>query len=186
MARRTSPATAPRPRVVISARRDSLASAGREVWDARELLLILAVRDFKLRYRQTILGAAWVVAQPLISALLFGFLHVLVSLFHQLFNAAILGVVLGLLAVRSRSLLPGILFHFLNNALAMLMGRFIDDPALARVVPWVFRRPAEGFYHWHWIIASGLASAALLAALCRSGEPDSPRVEGNGTRMNTD
>ena len=55
----------------------------------------------------------------LFSALMFGFLHMLLSLYQQLFNATLLGIVLGLLAVRSRSLLPGILFHFLNNALAI-------------------------------------------------------------------
>ena len=58
----------------------------------------------------------------LLSALMFGFLHVLLSLFQQLFNATLLGIVLGLLAVRSRSILPGILFHFLNNALAVSQG----------------------------------------------------------------
>ncbi len=50
---------------------------------------------------------------------MFGFLHVLLSLFQQLFNATLLGIVLGLLAVRSRSILPGIVFHFVNNALAV-------------------------------------------------------------------
>ena len=59
----------------------------------------------------------------LLSALMFGFLHVLLSLFQQLFNATLLGIVLGLLAVRSRSILPGIVFHFLNNALAVADGR---------------------------------------------------------------
>ena len=53
---------------------------------------------------------------------MFGFLHVLLSLFQQLFNATLLGIVLGLLAVRSRSILPGILFHFLNNAIAVVAG----------------------------------------------------------------
>ena len=50
---------------------------------------------------------------------MFGFLHVLLSLFQQLFNATLLGIVLGLLAVRSRSILPGLIFHFLNNAIAV-------------------------------------------------------------------
>ena len=55
----------------------------------------------------------------LLSALMFGFLHVLLSLFQQLFNATLLGIVLGLLAVRSRSILPGLIFHFLNNSIAV-------------------------------------------------------------------
>ena len=40
----------------------------KEVWQFRDLLLSLAGRDVKLRYRQTALGALWVVLQPLIAA----------------------------------------------------------------------------------------------------------------------
>jgi lipopolysaccharide transport system permease protein len=44
-----------------------------ELWEYRGLLLALAVRDIRLRYRQTMLGVAWVVIQPLISAGVFSF-----------------------------------------------------------------------------------------------------------------
>lgn len=43
----------------------------REVWQYRDLLLTLAMRDVKLRYRQTALGVVWVVLQPLIAAAIF-------------------------------------------------------------------------------------------------------------------
>ncbi|HKO01278.1 MAG TPA: ABC transporter permease, partial [Thermoanaerobaculia bacterium] len=43
----------------------------REVWDYRELLHILVWRDLKVRYRQTFLGVVWVVAQPLLTTLVF-------------------------------------------------------------------------------------------------------------------
>ncbi|MGH7223723.1 MAG: ABC transporter permease [Gemmataceae bacterium] len=36
----------------------------RELWQARELIYILAWRDVKVRYKQTLLGAAWAVLQP--------------------------------------------------------------------------------------------------------------------------
>ncbi len=39
-----------------------------EVWHFRDLLLSLAGRDLKLRYRQTALGVIWVILQPLIAA----------------------------------------------------------------------------------------------------------------------
>jgi lipopolysaccharide transport system permease protein len=42
-----------------------------EVWAYRELLLIFAWRDIKVRYRQTLLGAVWVMGQPLVSMLIF-------------------------------------------------------------------------------------------------------------------
>jgi lipopolysaccharide transport system permease protein len=42
-----------------------------ELWRFRDLLLILAERDIRLRYRQTALGVVWVVLQPLAAALIF-------------------------------------------------------------------------------------------------------------------
>lgn len=40
----------------------------REVWQYRDLLMALANRDVKLRYRQTALGFIWVLLQPLLGA----------------------------------------------------------------------------------------------------------------------
>jgi lipopolysaccharide transport system permease protein len=45
-----------------------------ELWRYRELLLTLAGRDFKLRYRQTAMGVSWVVLQPLMAAGIMGLL----------------------------------------------------------------------------------------------------------------
>lgn len=43
----------------------------RELWDSRELLLILALREIKVRYRQTALGVSWAILQPLFTMLIF-------------------------------------------------------------------------------------------------------------------
>jgi lipopolysaccharide transport system permease protein len=43
----------------------------RELWAYRDLALILALRDLQLVYRQTLLGVAWVVLQPLVTMLIF-------------------------------------------------------------------------------------------------------------------
>src|SRR5262252_994516 len=43
----------------------------RELWDYRELLYFLAWRDVKVRYKQTVLGAAWAVLQPLLTMAVF-------------------------------------------------------------------------------------------------------------------
>lgn len=43
----------------------------RELWTYRELIWIFAWRDLKVRYRQTFLGVAWAMAQPLVSVILF-------------------------------------------------------------------------------------------------------------------
>lgn len=45
----------------------------REIWQYRDLLVTLAIRDLKLRYRQTALGVGWVVLQPLLAAGVFSF-----------------------------------------------------------------------------------------------------------------
>ncbi|HEY0141294.1 MAG TPA: ABC transporter permease [Thermoanaerobaculia bacterium] len=45
-----------------------------ELWHYRELLYIFAWRDLKVRYRQTFLGALWVIGQPALSMLIFTFL----------------------------------------------------------------------------------------------------------------
>jgi sodium transport system permease protein len=105
----------------------------------------------------------------LLSALMFGFLHVLLSLFQQLFNATLLGLVLGLLAVRSRSIVPGMLFHFLNNALGVVMGTLAAQPASRPITVWLYRNRDEQLYHWWWVALGALASALLLAWLWKNG-----------------
>jgi len=45
----------------------------RELWRFRDLVWALAIRDVKLRYRQTVLGVIWVVIQPLLAAGIFSF-----------------------------------------------------------------------------------------------------------------
>ncbi len=43
----------------------------REIWRYRELLWFLTLRDIKLRYKQTVLGVAWAVLQPLFTMVVF-------------------------------------------------------------------------------------------------------------------
>lgn len=43
----------------------------RELWNYRELLFFLAWRDIKVRYKQTLLGAAWAVIQPFMTMVVF-------------------------------------------------------------------------------------------------------------------
>ena len=43
----------------------------REIWRYRELIWIFADRDIKVRYRQTIVGIAWTILQPLAQMLVF-------------------------------------------------------------------------------------------------------------------
>jgi homopolymeric O-antigen transport system permease protein len=43
----------------------------RELWAYRELLLVLTMRDIKVRYKQTVLGAAWAILQPFATMVVF-------------------------------------------------------------------------------------------------------------------
>jgi len=43
----------------------------RDLWAYRELFYFLVLRDIKVRYKQTFLGIAWVVAQPLFTTIIF-------------------------------------------------------------------------------------------------------------------
>jgi len=41
------------------------------IWEYRELLYFLVWRDVKVRYKQTLLGAAWAIIQPLLTMVVF-------------------------------------------------------------------------------------------------------------------
>jgi lipopolysaccharide transport system permease protein len=43
----------------------------RELWAYRELLWVLTMRDIKVRYKQTVLGAAWAIIRPFITMVIF-------------------------------------------------------------------------------------------------------------------
>jgi len=63
------------PQVATSERLNDI-SAGvagwlRDLWHYRELLFFLAWRDFRLRYRQTLLGIIWALIQPLFTMIVF-------------------------------------------------------------------------------------------------------------------
>lgn len=43
----------------------------RELWEHRELLYFLVWRDLKVRYKQTVLGVAWAIIQPVLTTLVY-------------------------------------------------------------------------------------------------------------------
>ena len=43
----------------------------KEVWRYKELLYFFTWRDFKVRYKQTVLGAAWAILQPVLTMVVF-------------------------------------------------------------------------------------------------------------------
>lgn len=62
------------PEIIIRPSRGWVSLQLRAVWQHRELLYFLAWRDIKVRYKQTILGVAWIVLQPVVSMVVFSVL----------------------------------------------------------------------------------------------------------------
>lgn len=60
--------------VEIEAGRPWWRGSAREVWSRRDLLLLLLRKDLLASYKQSLLGPAWFVIQPLVTSLVFGLL----------------------------------------------------------------------------------------------------------------
>lgn len=59
------------PTVLIQARKNLFELDFTSIWAYRELLYFLVWRDLKVRYKQTLIGAGWVVIQPLMTMAIF-------------------------------------------------------------------------------------------------------------------
>jgi lipopolysaccharide transport system permease protein len=59
------------PLFVFDARKPPANISLKDLWVHRELLYFLVWRDVKIRYKQTLLGAAWAIIQPLMTMLIF-------------------------------------------------------------------------------------------------------------------
>ena len=69
--KRTTRALPERPLISIRPSRKRVGLNLRDLWAYRELLYFLTWRDVKVRYKQTLLGAAWAIIQPLSTMLIF-------------------------------------------------------------------------------------------------------------------
>lgn len=119
-----------------------------------------------------------------ISAVLFGAIHMIPK---QQFNASLLGLVLGLLAVRSQSLLPCILFHAIFNGTQVLMARWGDSVYTSDIARRLFilkegpegMLVPEGFHPVFLGLCAGVSLALILWLLRTSeSEPNEPALSG--------
>jgi lipopolysaccharide transport system permease protein len=62
---------APGPEVLLIESGDAEPRYWRDLWDYRELFLVLAWRDVAVRYKQTLIGVAWAVIRPLLTMVIF-------------------------------------------------------------------------------------------------------------------
>ncbi len=82
----------------------------KEVWQYRDLIALFTKRSFILTYKQTILGPAWVVLNPLISSLIYAF-------------------VFGGIAGIPTDGIPSILFYMCSNALWIFFSACVTQNA---------------------------------------------------------
>lgn len=96
-----------------------------------------------------------------LSSAAFGVMHMIPQ---QVFNASLIGLVIGALAVRSNSLLPCMAFHFVNNALAIVHGRYakaLPESGWFNSFVWI----EDGSLRYRWptlAICIGLAVPILV------------------------
>jgi sodium transport system permease protein len=108
------------------------------------------------------LGSKW--AAIVISSVFFGLTH---GMLQQSLAAAIVGVILGYIAVQCGSLLPAVVFHLTHNSIAVLIGRV--TPETLQRIPWLqwLIGPSQSAvthhaYHWFALLVCSVAAVALL------------------------
>ncbi len=165
----------------VLARVDRLLAAA-PLWKVLLLLTLAPAVCEELAFRGFILsgfrhlGHRW--RAIALSAVFFGLAHTVIL--QQSLLACLLGVVLGLLAVQTGSLLPGVLFHLVHNSLVLVLSRcaplWVDRwPILRKCVS---IDPEGGVsYSWPVIVAGSLVAALLLAWFLRLPSPKSPEEE---------
>ncbi len=151
-------------------------------WQVIAIIAIVPAICEELAFRGFILsgfrhgGTKW--RAILYSALLFGLTH---SILQQSLIAALVGVVLGYLAVQTGSIVPGMVFHFVHNTLAAtsvpvsqyvtahwpLFGRFLQPEAADAMV-----------FRWPVVVVASLLAAMLLVWFARLGR--SAKRDGDG------
>lgn len=149
----------------------------RELWVYRELLYFLTWRDVKVRYKQTLLGAAWALVQPLVSMVIFA------TIFGQFIRGEYgvpypLFVLAGLLPwqyfsscltqssnsiVGSSALVTKVYFPRLLIPLASIVVPLIDFALAFCVLGGLFAYYGET-PHWHAVVLPVFLGMALLIA----------------------
>ena len=94
------------------------------------------------------------------SALLFGLMHGNIT---QLYNAFLLGILLGYITLKSRSIIPGIIAHVANNTIAVIT-QFIADN---------MSESGASTFNWIFNIAVGVIGiVAIVFLIKRNGDID--------------
>ena len=141
-----------------------LASAP-SIWYILGLMALTPAICEELAFRGFILsglrhmGSKW--GAIVISSLLFGVTH---GILQQSISAALVGMVIGYIAVQTGSLLPCIVFHLIYNSLGLLalfgFAATIHDHAWLH---WIFTAEGEAIsYQWPLVAAGAIMSVLIL------------------------
>jgi lipopolysaccharide transport system permease protein len=135
-----------------------------ELWRYRELAVQFAIRDIKIRYRQTVLGGAWAVLQPVATMAIF------TVFFGRVANLASDGVPYWLFSLTA--LVP---WTFFSNVLLLGADSLVRDGVL------ISRTYFPRIFIPAGVVAAGLVDFAvsftvLLAAVFVSGRVPGPAV----------
>ena len=94
------------PTTIIKPISNKLSLNLKEVWNYRDLILLFVKRDFKIQYKQTILGPLWLILNPLMTSIVFSLI------FGNFANFSTDGV-------------PHILFYMAGNTLWILFSSIL-------------------------------------------------------------
>jgi lipopolysaccharide transport system permease protein len=150
-----------------------------ELWRYRELLYFLTWRDIKVRYKQTVLGAAWAILQPLATMLVFSLffgrvaanpsspvpysLFVLAGLVPWMFLSNAIATA-GQSVVASQSLVTKIYFPRLIIPMGAVGAGLVDFAisfaTLVLMMAWFGARPG-----WSFVLVPFLMLGLVIAAL---------------------
>jgi lipopolysaccharide transport system permease protein len=168
-----SPPASPVHRVIEPESDWSLPDFG-ELWQFRDLLLTLAVRDIKVRYKQTALGVAWIVLQPLIGAIILAFIFGRVANLATSFLISFAGMVVwssfssaltraSAVMVANQQLVSKIFFPRILLPVAAMFSTLIDAGVMVAMLGFLMIVRHQAVSPWIWTMPLFLVMGLMLA-----------------------
>ncbi len=157
-----------------------LMASAPSIWHILGLMALAPAICEELAFRGFILsglrhlGSKW--GAIVISSLFFGVTH---GILQQSISAAMVGMVIGYLAVQTGSLLPCIVFHLVYNSLGLLVvfgcGSAVQESAW---FGWLFLAQGEAVvYRWHLMLLGAMMSLLILNWFRRLPHSQTPEEE---------
>jgi sodium transport system permease protein len=137
------------------------------LWQALLVIALAPAICEELAFRGFILsglrrmGHKW--GAILLTSALFGLAH---GILQQSIGAAVIGAVIGYVAVKTGSLLPGAIYHAVHNGLSVVIGRvtpeMVDARPLLRLILERGSEPGELLYRWQAVAVAAVVAAAII------------------------